>query len=127
MSEIRRQVSGNGYDRPVLIYHSGWRRGEIFRLEWRDIDRAARVIRLRPELSKNHEGRVLVLSPLLAQLIERRWRGRSLGCPFVLHVNGKRIGEWRKTWTRACRVAGLPGSSFTTSGGPLFATWFERG
>jgi integrase len=93
-------------------YHSGWRRGEIFRLEWRDIDRGAGVIRLRPELSKNPDGRVLVLSPPLAQVIKRRWRGRVLGCPFVFHVKGKPIGEWRKTWTRPCQAAGLPGKLF---------------
>jgi len=27
--------------------------------------------------------------------------------PFV-HVKGKLIGEWRKTWARACQAAGLP-------------------
>jgi integrase len=55
---------------------------------------------------------VLILSPPLAQVIERRWRGRALGCPFVFHVKGTPIGEWRKTWTRACQAAGLPGKLF---------------
>lgn len=93
-------------------YHSGWRRGEIVRLEWRDVDREAGVIRLRPELSKNKDGRVLVLSSPLKTLIERRWLARAIGCPFVFHVNGRAVGDWRKTWTRACQAAGLPGKLF---------------
>jgi integrase len=109
---IRDQLPADYQDALDFGYHSGWRRGEIFQLEWRDVDRAAGVIRLRPELSKNRDGRVLVLSPPLAQLIERRWRSRALGCPFVFHVRGKPIGEWRKTWKRACQAAGLPGKLF---------------
>lgn len=93
-------------------YHSGWRRAEILRLEWRDVDRGAGVIRLRPELSKNKDGRVLVLSEPLKALIERRWQARTLGCPFVFHVAGRPIGDWRKSWKRACTAAGLPGKLF---------------
>ncbi len=88
-------------------YHSGWRKGEIFRLEWRDVDRDAGVIRLRPELSKNYEGRVLPLSEPLTAMIERRWKARSLRCPFVFQKDERPIGDWRKTWARACVAAGL--------------------
>src|SRR6267378_7561417 len=58
-------------------YLTGWRRGEVFTLEWRDVDRQAGVIRLRPEMCKTREGRVLVLSQPLRQLIERRWHARA--------------------------------------------------
>jgi integrase len=49
------------YYRDVLDfgYLSGWRRGEILTLEWRDVDRGAGVVRLRPEVSKTRDGRVL--------------------------------------------------------------------
>jgi integrase len=93
-------------------YHSGWRRGEIVRLAWQDVDRAAGVIRLRPELSKNKDGRLLVLSPPLKEVIERRWHAQILSCPFVFHRNGQPIGDWRKSWGRACTVAGLPRKLF---------------
>ena len=93
-------------------YYSGWRRGEIVKLEWKDVDRGAGVIRLRPELSKNKDGRVLALSSLLRDLIERRWQSRALGCLFVFHVNGRPVGDWRKSWKRACEAAGLPGKLF---------------
>jgi integrase len=42
-----------------FAYHTGWRKGEILTLEWRDIQ--GDVIRLRPDIAKNKDGRVLVL------------------------------------------------------------------
>ena len=54
-------------------YLTGWRRGEVFTLEWRDVDRNAGVIRLRPEMCKTREGRVLVLSePRLGPRLQSR-------------------------------------------------------
>jgi integrase len=88
-------------------YHSGWRKGEILRLEWRDVDREAGVVRLRPELSKNYDGRVLPLSEPLREMIKRRWKERSLKCPRVFQKDEQPIGDWRKTWTRSCVAAGL--------------------
>src|SRR5262249_42695456 len=44
-----------------FLYYSGWRVSEMKSLEWRDVDMAGRVVRLRPELSKNKAGRVLPL------------------------------------------------------------------
>jgi integrase len=85
----------------------GWRKGEILGLEWRDVDRDAGVVRLRPELSKNYDGRVLPLSERLRKMIKRRWKARSLKCPRVFQKDEHPIGDWRKTWTRSCVAAGL--------------------
>jgi integrase len=100
-------------------YLSGWRKGEIAGLEWRDVDRDAKVIRLRPEASKTHEGRVLVLDGELWTLIERRWEVRKVLAPggdrvisWVFHRQGNPIGDMRKAWKTACRKAGVPGKLF---------------
>jgi site-specific recombinase XerD len=37
----------------TFLYLSGWRLGEMKALEWRDVDIAGKVVRLRPEVSKN--------------------------------------------------------------------------
>jgi hypothetical protein len=47
----------------------------------RDVDRPTGVIRLRPERSKNKDGRVLMLSEPLKNLIDRRWKGRVSRMP----------------------------------------------
>ena len=53
-----------------FAYLTGWRFGEITTLEWRDIQDG--TIRLRPEVSKNWDGRVLIVVGALAELVERR-------------------------------------------------------
>jgi integrase len=88
-------------------YFSGWRRGEIVSLEWRDIDRTGKVIRLRGAQSKNSQGRTLALEGPLADLMERRWRSRLVGSPLVFHRNGRPVGDWRKRWATACIKAGF--------------------
>jgi integrase len=93
-------------------YFSGWRRGEILTLEWRDVDREARVIRLRPEVSKTREGRVLALSAPLHAVMERRWQARAIGCQLVFHEAARSLQGFKNAWERACRAAGVPGKLF---------------
>jgi hypothetical protein len=59
--------------------------------------------------TKNKEGRVLALSGSrqLADVIDRRWEARALGCPFVFHVRSQQVGDWRKAWANACIAAGF--------------------
>jgi integrase len=59
---IRQHLPADHQDILHFAYLTGWRRGEVLGLEWRDVDRAGGVIRLRPEMSKTREGRALVLS-----------------------------------------------------------------
>lgn len=92
-----------------FLFFSAWRVGEVRSLEWRDHDRAESAIRLRPEHSKNRHGRVLPLVGELATIIERRLKLRRLDCPYVFHTGGKRIGDFRKPWTKACTAIGLTG------------------
>jgi integrase len=94
-------------DPVAFLYFSGWRISEMRGLEWRDVDLAGHVVRLRPELSKNKDGRVLPLSDELLELIERAAERRRLDCLHVFHVDGHPIGAFRKSWARACITAGL--------------------
>jgi integrase len=71
------------------------------------------TIRLDPSRSKNGEGRLLVLEGPLGELIQARHRARALGCLYVFHVNGQKIGtDFRKPWARACRRAGVAARLF---------------
>ncbi|MBI4516478.1 MAG: site-specific integrase [Deltaproteobacteria bacterium] len=90
-----------------FLYWSGWRVGEMRRLEWRDVDLPGGVVRLRPELSKNKDGRLLPLSGELLEIMERAAEQRRLDCPNVFHVGGEPIGDFRKAWKTACKAAGL--------------------
>lgn len=100
-------------------YLTGWRKGEIASLTWADVDLAGRVIRLRPEESKNGKPRLVPLEGELWQIIERRWTARQILTPdgvtlasLVFHRNGLPIGDIRKAWASACKAAGAVGRLF---------------
>jgi len=90
-----------------FLYLSGWRVSEMKALERRDVDIAAGAVRLRPEVSKNKDGRLLPLSGGLAELFARADAKRRLDCAFVFHREGKPIGDFRQEWADACTAAGL--------------------
>jgi integrase len=79
-------------------------------LEWRDVDSTGSVVRLRPEISKNKDGRVLPLRGELLALMERARTNRRLDCVRVFHINSKPVGDFGKSWATACRKAGLAGT-----------------
>jgi integrase len=91
----------------AFLYLSGWRLGEMKALEWRDVDIAGRVVHLRPEISKNKEGRLLPLFGELLEIMKRAHTRRRPDCSFVFHRDGEPIGDFRKAWSTACKAAGL--------------------
>jgi integrase len=79
------------------------------------VDHAAHEVRLYD--SKNGEGRTITLDADAWALIERRWQARAWRnkktkqtevSPLVFHRNGRRIGDFRKTWAKALEKAGMP-------------------
>lgn len=104
---LRRALPATLRDPVTFLYLAGWRVSEMRGLEWRDVDLAGRVVRLRPELSKNKDGRVLPLSGQLLEVIERAHQQRRLDCSHVFHLDGVPIGDFRKAWKKACLAAGL--------------------
>ena len=90
-------------------YRTGMRPGEIKSLTWETFDRETWTLRLHAKHAKTGYGRVLALEGPLRKIIERRLKARRLDCPVIFHRNGRPIGGFRKTWTRACRAAGLEG------------------
>jgi integrase len=93
----------------TFLYLSGWRVSEMRQLEWRDVDLRGKVLRLRPEISKNKDGRILPLRGELLDVLERAAERRRLDCTFVFHVDGQPIGQFRKSWKTACKSVGLSG------------------
>jgi integrase len=104
---LREGLPAHLKDPVSFLYLSGWRISEMRSLEWRDVDFADYQVRLRPEESKNKDGRVLPLRGELWQIIERAHQKRRLECSFVFHESGEPIGDFRKAWKTACRHAGI--------------------
>ena len=68
-----------------LAYYSGWRKNEILGLTWDEIDEAGGVIRLSPARSKTLVGRILPISPPIADALNRRRARRDPASPLVFH------------------------------------------
>jgi len=104
---VREHLPAYLKDPITFLYLSGWRLGEMRELEWRDVDLAGKAVRLRPEISKNKDGRVLPLSGELLEIIERAKAQRRLDCSYVFHLDGDQVGDFKRSWATACRKAGV--------------------
>ena len=91
-----------------LAYYSGWRKNEILGLTWEEIDEAGGVIRLSPARSKTLVGRILPISPPIADALARRRARCDPDSPLVFHRDGITIRRWRTAWRTACQAAGVP-------------------
>lgn len=109
----------------LFAFLSAWRKSEISSLTWSNVHDG--VIRLQAEDAKNNEGRSIVISGELVQVIERReaaalaaQREAAPGIVpikperdhFIFNRNGEPIKEFRKAWASACRKAGFGGRIF---------------
>lgn len=98
-------------------YLTGWRKGEIASLRWEDVD--SDVIRLRAENSKNGEARTVTLEGELGEIVQRRRAARhvktengAMLAAMVFHHGGEPIGDFRKAWATACKMANVQGKLF---------------
>jgi integrase len=79
------------------------------------VDLKAGVIRLRPEDTKTHEGRLIPLSnPVLALFtrLPRALDAEGQRVPYVFTHHGKRIRSIQQAFVVACRSAGIAGAVF---------------
>ncbi len=102
------------YDGFVMFaFLTGWRKAEIQELEWSNVDFDALEVRLDPGTTKSGKGRVFPISEeleaiLKAQIPQNHGKVRAILSGPVFRLNGKPIGEFRKTWMHACHKAKLP-------------------
>jgi len=97
-------------DFTLFAWLSAWRPKEIRSLTWLDVD--GDVIRLRAENAKARLARSVPLVGELAEVIARRRLVMSPKTPLVFHSDGAPIGDFRKSWATACKLAGVPEKLF---------------
>src|SRR4029078_7134499 len=107
------------YFKPVVTfaYYTGWRKQEILKLRWNQIDLNARTVRLEAGTTKNGKGRALEATGELLETIGAQWERRKVAeipgesptllCPYVFHREGKPIRDFRKAWDKARTKTGL--------------------
>jgi integrase len=99
-----------------FMYLTGWRKGEVLSLQWRQVDFTAGVVRLEPGTTKNDEGRTFPFKafPALEALLKARKtqteaveQDQGAIVPWVFHRDGKPVRDFRGVWDSACIKAGL--------------------
>jgi integrase len=103
--------------RPVVLFMfwTGWRKGEVLSLEWRQVDRKTGSIRI--ERTKNAEPRTIPYGalPELKDLIDAQHkvaealRRKGQIVPWVFHRDGEKVLDFMGAWKGACKRAGLAG------------------
>jgi integrase len=98
------------YLKPVLTfaYFTGWRKSEILGLKWIQVDMKDGIVRLEPGETKNNDGRTLYMEPELLEMMKGLQKCRQFGCSFVFNIAGNMIGDFRKSWKKACKAMGRP-------------------
>jgi integrase len=100
-------LSEHWRDYVEFFYLCGMRPKEIRSLSWPDVD--ADCIRLRAENAKTGHSRSIPLTGQIPDLIARRRLQMSPKTNLIFHYKGQPIGDHRKAWKTACRLAGCPG------------------
>jgi integrase len=90
----------------------GWRVSELKSLRVNQVDLAQRVIRLEPGTTKNREGREVVMTGAVYTLLCACAVGKDLADYVLTRENGKPVRDFRGTWAKACKAAGIPGLLF---------------
>jgi integrase len=90
-----------------LAYSYGWRRAELLDLRVRQVNLAARTIRLDPGTTKNREGRQVEMTAKVADLLRETTQGKKPDDFVLTRARGKRVRDFRTAWQELCVRAEL--------------------
>lgn len=99
--------SGDVCDVIEFAYWSGWRRGEVFGLQWDATNENWAWC-----YGKNNQAKVASLHGHLGEIIARRREKRIPSCCWVFHRKGKQVRCVRRAWRSAVKKAGVSAKCF---------------
>ena len=101
------EIKKQDHLKPLIVFalNTGCRREEIFSLKWEQVDLKHGFISL--NRTKNGERRQIPINDTLREMLQRRVR--RLDVPFVFYdqETGKRFTDCKRSFTTACRKAGI--------------------
>jgi integrase len=99
----------------LLARNTGMRRGEMFSLEWRDVNLHRREITLRAENTKSNQARRISLNPVALKAL-RAWQGRKAirlsPLVFANTTSGKRMTHFKRSWANLLNRAEVTDLTF---------------
>jgi integrase len=93
-------------------YTYGWRHSEVLNLRVRQVNIVEGVIRLEPGTTKNDEGREVVMTLPVRELLRECIRGKGPDDCVFSREDGKPVRYFRKSWANVCKAAGCEGLLF---------------
>jgi integrase len=90
----------------------GWRISELKRLRVNQIELENWTIRLHPGTTKNKEGREVKMTKIVHALLTLCVEGKGPDAYVLSWPNGKPVKDFRGTWDKACKAAGVPNLLF---------------
>lgn len=108
---IRSELPDWAADVFEFAFYTGWRRSEIFRLTWWNVDLEHLMIRLEGDQTKNKRARQRPIGDDIRPVLQRRLAARIAECALVFHKKGRPIEsrKWYLAWNPATKRAGYPG------------------
>ncbi|MEH6348364.1 MAG: site-specific integrase [Bermanella sp.] len=90
----------------VLSLKTGMRKGEVFDLEWPDVDLKRKTLTVRGENSKSSQTRHIPLSPSALDVL-KNWKKQSADCDGLVFPSddGGRLRDVKKSWTSLLKKA----------------------
>jgi integrase len=85
-----------------VAYTYGRRRGEMLGLQVRQVDLHSRAIRLEPGTTKNSEGREVVMTPEVEELLRAAVANKKPTDSVFTRGDGKPIKDFRGAWRNLC-------------------------
>ena len=86
-----------------VAFRTAMRRKELLGLTWEQVDLKGGYINLAAKDTKTNHKRVIPLDNRVMQILKGRIR--RIGCPYVFHKNGKKLGSIKTAFNAACRRA----------------------
>jgi len=94
-----------------LAVHTGCRKGELLGLQWERVDLQAGLIHLETDHTKTRRRRSVPINADARAAILSRARFRARHCPkgewVFCHEDGRRIGDVKRSFAKACERAGI--------------------
>ena len=89
-----------------VAYSYGWRRGELLNLRVLQVDLINRTIRLDPGTTKNGEGREVVMTNEVTELLRASIEGKEPADYVFTRDDGKPVKDFRGAWRNLCVRSG---------------------
>jgi len=99
----------------VIAYHCGCRKGELLAIPRERVDLAAGKIYLEAATTKNRTPRFLPIYGEMRAYIEMQLAeldAKYPACRWLIHRDGRRIGDFEKAWSTATQLARVPNLLF---------------